>query len=346
MPDTEPTRPAITRRQFVVGSAFTLGGIAVAGCADDNDDSASPSAAASATPSTPNVRSFTDSTGTTVEVPNQATRIVATHDYNAGAQLLSLGAPVIGLPVREDGKVDPSLRRYFNVDGITTVGTVYEPNIEAIAALKPDLIVHEAFDGKTQFRSDNTLEQLRQIAPVVAIDTFRTVEDVMADFGRLLGPGAIARMDQGRAAFDETVGRLRALLGDRWSQVTVSVVYYFEGNLRAYEPEAGSENDILNRIGVRWSSAHQQAAAVADDNSLDFSLEKIADFDADLVVLAGNIDSPLEEEDLFQRLDAVEAGQWLRLSSGLYGTHYANMTALAQAYIDALVGKDLRTDII
>jgi ABC-type Fe3+-hydroxamate transport system substrate-binding protein len=325
----------IGRRDLLAGG-LTLGALAVSGCGGDASLDDAPTSA---------TRTFVDATAASIKVPDRPRRIVATHDHNGGAQLLSLGAPVIGVPTR-DGAVEPAMTKYFDVDKITTIGEVYEPDIEAIAALRPDLIVHEATGGKLRFHSEGTVEALRGIAPVVAIDTFRPVEKVMADFARLVGGRAVAVVDQQKAEFDEEFGRLRAILGDRWREVTASVVYYFEGLLRAYGPHSLPETEVLSRLGVRWAAPVMAAGRASNRVLDDVSIERLREFDGDLVVLAGNVDRPLEKHPLYQNLAAVKAGQAIRIPSGLFGVHFPNLTALVRAYRQALTGTSLRTDIV
>ena len=71
--------------------------------------------------------------------------------------------------------------------------------------MKPDLIVHEGFDGATTLQPA-TLTALQKIAPVVSIDAFRPIDEVMADYAALLGGGAIASLDQLQAELDDEIG--------------------------------------------------------------------------------------------------------------------------------------------
>ncbi|MEM9953676.1 MAG: ABC transporter substrate-binding protein [Chloroflexota bacterium] len=89
-------------------------------------------------------RSFESAIGS-VCVPDVPQRIVATHDFNAGVQVLSLGGPLVGIPSRF-GELAPDITQFFDLDNIQTVGQYYEPNIETILQLEPDLIVHEGFN--------------------------------------------------------------------------------------------------------------------------------------------------------------------------------------------------------
>ncbi|MEO0565986.1 MAG: hypothetical protein AAF125_28015, partial [Chloroflexota bacterium] len=67
-----------------------------------------PLAAQDATECEDGFRPFVDAREVTVCVPDMAERIVSTHDYNSGVQLLSLGAPVIGM-VSRGGEFTPDV---------------------------------------------------------------------------------------------------------------------------------------------------------------------------------------------------------------------------------------------
>lgn len=149
-------------RRHLLGGGVGVAALLVTGCGSDDASDASASGTA------PSTRGFVDVTGEELQIPVRPERIVATHDINAGAQVLALGGPLIGCATRGAG-FDEALTTYFDMAGVAEVGEYYQPNIEAIAALQPDLIVHEGFDGQLYFEGDDTLDRLRTIAPVVGI---------------------------------------------------------------------------------------------------------------------------------------------------------------------------------
>lgn len=211
----QPLDDDATRREFIamLGAAALL-----VACGDDGDGDTSGQDDGA-------TRAFVDVTGRSVEVPDRPRRIVAIHDINAGAQLLSLGAPVIGIATRDDGHRS-DVTKYFDLDDIAEVGVTYAPNLEAIAALEPDLIVGEGFSGAgmDQFMDAGVQDRLTAIAPVVYIDTFRTVEEVMADFAELVGASATESVDDQQAEFESVLADLQDVLGDRWADVTAAYV--------------------------------------------------------------------------------------------------------------------------
>lgn len=94
----------------------------------------------------------------TITVPHKAKRVVVTDNYLA-LMLLELDIVPVGVA---DGTADAKLmpkEDYDRLKGVETVGAAGTPNSQAIAALKPDLIID-------QFYKDKAVP-LKKIAPVV-----------------------------------------------------------------------------------------------------------------------------------------------------------------------------------
>ncbi|MFW5692425.1 MAG: ABC transporter substrate-binding protein, partial [Chloroflexota bacterium] len=293
-------------------------------------------------------RPFVDVTGEPVCVPEVPERIVAIHDINAGAQVLSLGGPLVGMASREDG-FRADVARYFDLEGIVDVGSVYEPNLERILELQPDLIVHEGFDGQLFLVDDEMLATLQAIAPVVAIDAFRPVEEVMADYQELLGEAATIALEDQQETFNDLLTDIEDILGDDWQNVTASFVDIAnDGNLQIWGPTALVPLDILTRIGVTWVSIQQEAGSEENGGYIGgFSLERIDELNADLTLVdvrftPGTVDNPL-----YRQLTAVQAGQVIILNEPFSGTHYPNYIATAELLLDGLTAlDDIDTDLV
>jgi ABC-type Fe3+-hydroxamate transport system substrate-binding protein len=116
-------------------------------------------------------RAFVDGTGTPVVLPTAIRRVVAT-DPEVGALLLALGAPVVGCAGA--------------VAEVEVVGPPRAPDPKAVAALRPDVIVSGAVDGRHDLAGARLAELLRTVAPVVAVQLSRQ-EDAAADLRALLG---------------------------------------------------------------------------------------------------------------------------------------------------------------
>ncbi|WP_375688617.1 siderophore ABC transporter substrate-binding protein [Pseudooceanicola sp. LIPI14-2-Ac024] len=131
-------------------------------------------------------------------------RIVAL-DPAAIDTLVALGQVPAGIswPVYVDYLPD-------QVEGAEHVGSFFEPDFEAIAALAPDLIVVGS-------RAVAQAQALSRIAPVadmsVGTDAFGDGEARLAAYGRMLGREAAA--DELSAALDAKVEQVRALVADK-----------------------------------------------------------------------------------------------------------------------------------
>lgn len=106
------------------------------------------------------VHEVTHARGTT-EVPAEVERVVTLEPLELDTAV-AVGITPVGAAVASNVASTPS---YLGVDGVEAVGTVPEPDLEAIAALKPDLILG------TEARHSALYEQLSAIAPTVFIET-------------------------------------------------------------------------------------------------------------------------------------------------------------------------------
>lgn len=146
----------------------------------------------------------------TIDAPPQ--RVVAL-SWALVEQLLELGVTPVGV-------ADPDGYRTWVVrpalpDSVTGVGLRQEPDLEAIAALAPDLIL--ASDDQIGF-----VPLLEKIAPVLHFDAFRAEHDnaraaraIFRDLGRVFGRQALA--DDRLAALDARLAALKARLEDHFA---------------------------------------------------------------------------------------------------------------------------------
>lgn len=75
---------------------------------------------------------------------------------------------------------------------MVSLGT--DPSVERIASLQPDLIIASAYKGEVN-EGNTPLARLREIAPVVVLETFNTVEEATAVTAELLGDAATVTAD-------------------------------------------------------------------------------------------------------------------------------------------------------
>ncbi|WP_028497488.1 iron-siderophore ABC transporter substrate-binding protein [Microbacterium sp. 11MF] len=140
------------RSRLVLASAAGMIALALAGC---TAATAPESAGGSAAPGT---RSLEHARGT-ADVPDQPERVVTLEPLELDTAV-AIGITPVGAAVAGNVTELPS---YLGVSDVAPVGTVPEPDLEAIAALKPDLILG------TESRHSELYEQLSAIAPTVFI---------------------------------------------------------------------------------------------------------------------------------------------------------------------------------
>mgnify|MGYP000964859145 CR=1 FL=1 len=107
----------------------------------------------------------------TVKLPKAPERIVAM-DFSFTDALVTLGVQPVGIADDDD----PSLFMDAVKSKLTTyqsVGSRYEPNIERISALQPDLIIADINKHK------NALQQLQGVAPLLVLDDYEADYDQM-----------------------------------------------------------------------------------------------------------------------------------------------------------------------
>lgn len=193
------------RRPHVLPAALAvcLVAIGLAACGSDDDTTASTTVAAAAGPV-----SVVDHTGKTIRLDKPAERVVSL-DWTSAEILLALGVAPVAVGDRNTyrdwvgaGEDLPS--------STAEIGARYEPSLEKIAALKPDLIVQESSElaeGR---------DKLEAIAPTAGLDAYalskaspktewEAMRDATLNLGTLAGKEAqaealLARVDEKIAA--------------------------------------------------------------------------------------------------------------------------------------------------
>jgi iron complex transport system substrate-binding protein len=323
----------VTRREFLIGAGLV---VLVTACGGEEGDESSGKK-----------RSFKDGRGTVVDVPAEPKRIVAVHDSNGGVQVLSLGFSLAGMPYRT-GRFDPTIAEFYDLEGVEPVGEVYAPNLETIAALGPDLIVGEAYQGEATLEP-GVVDSLEEIAPTVFMDTFRPVEEVMEDFGELLG--ARRKEEDQQAAYNESIDGLRRELSVAPEEITVSFIQFRDGNnIFAYGKTLTPLHNALTEIGFTWTETIDKAEP---DASIQLTLENISDLDGDVIFWDPLNDAgegrasnarveEIRDKPLFQKLAGVQAGQAFLLPENLSG---GNCYETYERIFDYLEGVFLENEI-
>jgi iron complex transport system substrate-binding protein len=196
------------------------------------------------------------------------------------------------------------------------VGTESEPSLEAIAALKPDLIIGN------KMRQEKVYDQLNKIAPTVFAETLRG--DWQENFK--LYSKAINKEEVGQEkldAYNNRIAELKTSLGDK-TQQKVSMVRFMAGDVRIYHKDSFS-GVILEQLGF----ARPAEQDLPDFAEKGVTKERIPAMDGDIMFYftyeTGDKEaSKLEEEwitdPLFQNLEVAKAKKVFKVDDTIWNT--------------------------
>lgn len=229
-------------------------------------------------------------------VPDTPERVVVL-DTGELDSALALGVRPVGAVGALAGGDYPD---YLDTEGIESVGTIAEPNLEAILALRPDLILSSAL------RHADLYDQLSRIAPTVFTETVGVVwkENLLLHAEALGREQAAAELLD---AYRARTAALREALGEPLP--SVSVVRFLPGQIRLYQ-KASFIGTILDDVGLPRPPAQD-----VDDFAAIVGDESIPAMAGDVIFTTSY--GPRQDTDyarvtdtaLWQDLDAVEAGR-------------------------------------
>jgi iron complex transport system substrate-binding protein len=276
-------------------------------------------------PAAPATRTVQHPLGTT-EVPLAPTRVIALDRRAALPHLLALGVTPIGALTYESiiGTPFPPLvaEQARDVAVLPVAGSADDPNLEAVAALRPDLVI--GWTGGI----DEKYAALSAIAPTVAVDVDFTdaavsLRAIAAALGRdAEAEAVITAFDERRAARLREIGEI----GD------VSVVLGIGGQqFRVYQPAGSSVARWLAEAGGRL--VPDIASAIGEpsgDELVLISPENLGQVTGETIVVMHNTGAAgeaalaeLEGSPLWPTLPAVQAGRVVKVNSqesvGSYG---------------------------
>lgn len=266
------------------------------------------------------------------EIPARPERVVVL-DSGEFDSVVNLGLNPVGTLTYEVEFLPEYLKEPYN--GATHLGQLSEPDIEAIAALKPDLIL------SSNIRHEAIYDTLAAIAPTV----FGVRTGVVWKQNFALHAVALGREEQGAAVIEKYEARVRDLnakLPD--PRPTVSIVRVLADNLRYYQ-RANYSGTLLTDLGL----PRPESQNVDDFALMNQSLETIgASAPADFIYVspyAGEQDEFAQKmltSPLWTSLDAVKAGHFMVVSDDVWmaGIGYRAAELIMNDIEETLVGFD------
>jgi iron complex transport system substrate-binding protein len=260
-------KTAHRRRGIAIASALA-GALALTACgsgsSDDKKDAESTSG---------KTRTIATAMGE-VAVPAEPKRVV-TLDTAELDSVITLGVKPVGATRTDSSTGFPAHLPADKVEGVKIVGEMTTPNLEAIAALKPDLIL------TSKLRHGDKYAELKQIAPTVMTET--TGAPWKANF--LVHAQALGKEAEGQkviADYSARTAEVTEALGgkEKAAEIEVNMVRFSEGrDIRVY----GKENfigSLFADVGLGRPALTDQAK---DGFMVEVSPEKIDSVDTDVI---------------------------------------------------------------
>lgn len=289
-------------------------------------------------------RSYTDDAGRTIDVPVAPTRIVTLHDSSLTVPLVELGIVPVGAFSRK-GEAGPFMRGAATLTGVTFENSPMADvggspaDLEAIAALEPDLIITSSFQ-------EATAEQLSVIAPTVFVeDNVRGELATFEDIAALTGTEDKLAILKSR--YESQIDQVKAVLAGR--NISASIILTQEGQIAAWHTY-GVIGKVLRDAGFTFPEVID---GLEGTERTFFSGEELPAFDADFMFLtydAARGQSPQEAiadietvtPSFCQFLTACSAERFVLVPrEDAVARSYTAAGMMASAVLAAISGRDL-----
>jgi iron complex transport system substrate-binding protein len=249
----------------------------------------------------------------TAQVPAAPQRVVTLTNESAEA-LLELGVKPVGI-VRTHGGLPAYPHLGQRLAGAKQVGSELDVSLEAIAALRPDLII------ANKLRHEKIYPQLAAIAPTVMSETLRgRWQKNFALYAKSVGRDAAGTAKL--AQFRVRTQRIGQALGER-KKLRISLVRFMADQTRVYHLDTFS-GQILAEIGFQRPPAQN-----VNDFMAKVGRERIGEMDGDLLFYyvfdkgngaASAVERQWTQDALWKSLKVVRAGQVYRVSDDIWNS--------------------------
>ncbi len=272
-----------------------------------------------------------------VEVPVNPQCVVSLHDFSLTIQLMELGVTPCGSVARKKLWKPAYFRgaqHRFNTDAIKYVGSHSSPDIEAIASLKPDLIIGLSYQKKW-------VEKLATIAPVVILPTRESHTTIWAEqLASLVNKSD--KFKQQQKEYNWILAEFNRLLPNA-SEISITTLEVYEDNFQLIG--RGGLDHVIEDMKLGRVEAYQKAK-----KGVNYSLERISDFNSDVIVDTYEplLNSREDTQDFrnslqWKNLFAIKNNQFLYFHRSRYGESMGGLIGSAYLLSSHLTERPLKS---
>ena len=254
----------------------------------------------------------TDTNGEEVNLKKNPERVVV-FDYGVADVLHNMDVEIVGIA---KGKIMPEVVSYYDDEKYANVGSLKEPDFEAIKALNPDLIIISG-------RQAEMLEDFEEIAPTInlGVDGTNYVESFKSNtetLGKIFDKED--KVSELVSEIENKIEELNKTIADK--KLTATTVLVNEGNLSVFSGESRF-GIIYNELGFINADDKIEASTHGQQVSFEYFLENDAEyiFVVDkAMATSGESDSNILDNDIIKNTTAYKNGKLINLNSEVWYT--------------------------
>lgn len=198
----------------------------------------------------------------------QKPEIIAVLDTKFVDQLVVLGEQPAGSVTAAGSDTDFPEYLLDQLGDVKVLGTRDEPNMEAVLALNPDLIIATDFQ-------EEVYDSLNKIAPTIMLNFYEDWRVTLDTIGKIVDKQAEAQAVE--QAYDTKVAGLKEQLAAKLGEQTVALIRPRDEGIRVHTPQHRTGAILYNDLGLNAPVATTKV----DDTAYEIPLEVLGDVDAD-----------------------------------------------------------------
>ncbi|WP_172200486.1 ABC transporter substrate-binding protein [Saccharibacillus qingshengii] len=218
-------------------------------------------------------------------------------------------------------------------NGVQVLGTRDEPNLEAILALEPDLIIMTDFQEKQY-------ESVSKIAPTLVLDFYEDWRDTLAAVAKITDKPAEA--EKVRTAYEDKAKALKTKLAEKLGDETTALIRPRKEGIRVHGIEHRTGEILYRDLGLNMPALVRE---VGEEGSIEISMEKVPEIGADRYFVLSDELFAAEAEAMvnspvWKSLEAVRDNRTYDVNSTLWIAYYGPLAInlIADQASEALLG--------